>query len=54
MTFVKKNIAWIVAGVFALVCLGIVIYQYAEEEYEPVDWGIDWDERYNNDPARPR
>jgi subtilisin family serine protease len=53
-SFVKKNIAWIVAGVFALVCLGIVIYQYAEEEYEPVDWGIDWDERYNNDPARPR
>ena len=52
--FVKKNIAWIVAGVFALVCLGIVIYQYAEEGYEPLDWDIDWDERYNNDPARPR
>ena len=53
-SFVKKNIAWIVAGVFAVICLGIVAYQCTKDEKEPIDWDIDWDERYNNDPARQR
>ncbi len=52
--FWKKNIAWIVAGVFALSCLGVLIYQLNQEDEVPVDWDIDWDERYNNDPNRIR
>ena len=52
--FFKKHIAWIVAGVFAAICIGMFIYAEGCQEEEPIDLDFDWDKKYQNDPNRFR
>ena len=52
--FFKKHIAWIVAGVFAAICIGMFIYAEGCQEEEPINLDFDWDKKYQNDPNRFR